>query len=246
MPSIAAEAICSFAGVAGNFANDDTVASMEYTVAMLNTPFDHGAGHDSLRRRRRHHQIAQGQRPPCRVICPLWSPASRPRPFKAVSGQPGNSLDNAIRQNVRDNVAKLQIRDTPHSQAAAVEQGKLKVVGGIYRLKDGRVENDCMRRVFVRALDRRVESWGMPWEILIRRPRAKTRGPITTDVREARWKAPRIIATPWWLWVPAQGRDDTNCCRGSHSLSTIVTLAMPPPSHMVCRPVNACCAASAH
>src|SRR4030081_2276364 len=40
-----------------------------------------------------------------------------------------------------------------------------------------------------------------------------------------------------WLWVPAQGRDDTSFVdAASHSRSTIVTLAMPPPSHMVCRP----------
>jgi carbonic anhydrase len=57
---------------------------------------------------------------------------------KAVSGKPGDQLDNAIRQNVIDNVAKLKSA-TPILNSA-VEKGKLKVVGGIYRLKDGRVE----------------------------------------------------------------------------------------------------------
>ena len=33
--------------VAGNFANDDTVASMEYAVAMLGTPLIMVLGHDS-------------------------------------------------------------------------------------------------------------------------------------------------------------------------------------------------------
>jgi carbonic anhydrase len=47
-------------------------------------------------------------------------------------------LDNAIRQNVVDNVAKLKF-STP-ILSAAVESKKLKVVGGIYRLKDGRVD----------------------------------------------------------------------------------------------------------
>jgi carbonic anhydrase len=52
--------------------------------------------------------------------------------------RPGDPLDNAIRQNVIDNVAKLKSA-TP-ILSSAVEQGKLKVVGGIYRLRDGRVE----------------------------------------------------------------------------------------------------------
>ena len=56
----------------------------------------------------------------------------------AVSQQGGDTLGNAIRQNVIDNVAKLSSA-TP-ILSAAVEQGKLKVVGGIYRLRDGRVE----------------------------------------------------------------------------------------------------------
>jgi carbonic anhydrase len=57
---------------------------------------------------------------------------------KAVLQQGGNTLDKAIRQNVIDNVAKLNAA-TP-ILGAAVEQRKLKIVGGIYRLGDGRVE----------------------------------------------------------------------------------------------------------
>jgi carbonic anhydrase len=52
--------------------------------------------------------------------------------------QKGDLLDNAIRQNVIDNVAKLKSA-TP-ILSAAVEQKKLRVVGGIYRLKDGEVD----------------------------------------------------------------------------------------------------------
>ena len=57
---------------------------------------------------------------------------------KAVSQQSGDALANAIRQNVIDNAAHLKSA-TP-ILSAAVEQNKLKVVGGIYRLKDGKVE----------------------------------------------------------------------------------------------------------
>jgi carbonic anhydrase len=52
--------------------------------------------------------------------------------------QPGDQLGNAIRRNVVDNVAKLKSA-TP-VLGAAVAQNKLKIVGGIYRLGDGRVE----------------------------------------------------------------------------------------------------------
>jgi len=55
-----------------------------------------------------------------------------------VSSQGGDILNNAIRQNVIDNVAKL--RSATPILSAAVEDKKLKVVGGIYRLKDGKVD----------------------------------------------------------------------------------------------------------
>jgi carbonic anhydrase len=57
---------------------------------------------------------------------------------KAVLPQSGDVLDMAIRQNVVDNVARLS-SSTP-ILSAAVEQKKLKVVGGVYRLKDGKVD----------------------------------------------------------------------------------------------------------
>jgi carbonic anhydrase len=122
--------------VAGNFANDDTVASMEYAVAMLNTPLIMVLGHDSCGavdatiKSLKDNVTLPGHLP---ALVTSLAPA-----VQATSGQPGNSLDNAIRQNVRDNVAKLKSA-TP-ILSAAVEQRKLRVVGGIYRLKDGRVE----------------------------------------------------------------------------------------------------------
>jgi len=57
---------------------------------------------------------------------------------KAGAAQPGDPLGNAIRQNVVDTVANLKAA-TP-ILAAAVAQQKLKIVGGIYKLADGRVE----------------------------------------------------------------------------------------------------------
>ncbi|WP_024518740.1 carbonic anhydrase [Bradyrhizobium sp. Tv2a-2] len=57
---------------------------------------------------------------------------------KAVSGEAGDVLANAIKQNVVDTVAKL--KSTAPSLSAPVEQGKLKIVGGIYRLRTGKVD----------------------------------------------------------------------------------------------------------
>jgi carbonic anhydrase len=122
--------------VAGNFANDDTVASLEYAVAMLGTPLILVLGHDSCGavdatiKSLKDNTTLPGHLP---SLVSAIAPA-----VKAVAQQPGNPLDNAIRQNVIDTVAKLKAA-TP-ILSAAVEQEKLKVVGGIYRLKDGRVD----------------------------------------------------------------------------------------------------------
>jgi carbonic anhydrase len=122
--------------VAGNFANDDTIASMEYAVAILGTPLIMVLGHDACGaldatiKSLKDNSTLPGHLP---SLVRSLTPA-----VKAASGSPGDQLGNAIRQNVIDNVAKLKSA-TP-ILSAAVEQRKLKVVGGIYRLRDGRVE----------------------------------------------------------------------------------------------------------
>jgi len=57
---------------------------------------------------------------------------------KAAMQQGGDTLGKAIRQNVIDTVAKLGSA-TP-ILSAAVEQHRIRVVGGIYRLRDGMVD----------------------------------------------------------------------------------------------------------
>jgi carbonic anhydrase len=122
--------------VAGNFANDESVASLEYAVAVLNVPLILVLGHDSCGavdaaiKSLKDNTTLPGHMP---SLVAGIAPA-----VKAVSQQAGDTLPNAIRQNVIDNVGKLASA-TP-ILSAAVEQKKLKVVGGIYRLKDGRVD----------------------------------------------------------------------------------------------------------
>jgi len=122
--------------VAGNFAADETVASLEYAVAVLKVPLILVLGHDACGavdaaiKSIKDNSTLPGHLP---SLVTAIAPA-----VKAVLPQGGDMLNKAIRQNVLDNVAKLTSA-TP-ILSAAVEQKKLKVVGGIYRLKDGRVD----------------------------------------------------------------------------------------------------------
>jgi carbonic anhydrase len=96
--------------VAGNFANDDTVASLEYAAAILKTPLFLVLGHESCGavdaaiNSIRDNTTLPGHLP---SLVSNLAPA-----VKAVMDQPGDGLQNAIRRNV----------------------------GGIYRLGDGKVE----------------------------------------------------------------------------------------------------------
>ena len=122
--------------VAGNFAGDETVASMEYTVAVLGTPLILVLGHDNCGAVDATIKSLKDDKPLPGHI-PTLVAAFAPS-VKAAAQQSGNALENAIRQNVIDNVAKL--KSAAPLLNAAVDQGKLKVVGGIYRLRTGTVE----------------------------------------------------------------------------------------------------------
>ncbi|WGS23005.1 MULTISPECIES: carbonic anhydrase [unclassified Bradyrhizobium] len=122
--------------VAGNFASDEEVASLEYAVSALNVPLFMVLGHDSCGavdatiKSLKDNTTLPGHLP---ALVKAIAPA-----VKASEGKPGDLLANAIRQNVIDNITKLKSA-TP-ILSAAVDQGNLKVVGGIYRLRDGKVE----------------------------------------------------------------------------------------------------------
>ncbi|WP_024506914.1 carbonic anhydrase [Bradyrhizobium sp. ARR65] len=122
--------------VAGNFASDETIASMEYAVAVLSTPLILVLGHDNCGAVASTIKSLKEDKPPPGHIPSLVS-AIAPA-VRTTAQQSGDALDNAIRQNVIDNVAKLKSA-TP-ILSAAVEQNKLKVVGGIYRLHTGHVD----------------------------------------------------------------------------------------------------------
>jgi carbonic anhydrase len=122
--------------VAGNFASEEMVASLEYAVAVLAVPLILVLGHDACGAvDATIKSLKDGKALPGHM--PSLVTALAPS-VKAVTEQPGNALDNAIRQNVVDNVAKLKA--APPILSAAAEQNKIRIVGGIYRLKTGQVD----------------------------------------------------------------------------------------------------------
>jgi carbonic anhydrase len=122
--------------VAGNFASAEIVASFEYAVQVLKTPLVLVLGHDACGAvDATIKSIKDGTALPGHLptLVAAISPA-----VKAVQGEPGDMLENAIRRNVMLNVEKL--RAAGPILNALVEDQKLRVVGGIYKLASGKVE----------------------------------------------------------------------------------------------------------
>ena len=122
--------------VAGNFANADTIASFEYAVANLGTTLIVVLGHEGCGAvDATIKQIKNGTSFPGHI--PSLTKALTPA-VKAASKQPGDLLANAVKENVILTVQKLQAASPILSEA--VNQKKLRVVGGVYDLNTGKVE----------------------------------------------------------------------------------------------------------
>lgn len=122
--------------VAGNFANPDGIASFEYAVEVLKTPLLLVLGHESCGAVKSTITSLQDK-----TTLPGHLPslvAALTPAVEASAGQGGDKLENAIRENVRLTVETL--RSANPLLSAAVNDKRLKVVGGIYRLKDGAVD----------------------------------------------------------------------------------------------------------
>jgi carbonic anhydrase len=122
--------------VAGNFASAEMIASLEYAVAVLNTPLILVLGHDACGAVDATLKAIKDDKPPPGHI-PSLVDAIAPA-AKAALQQGGDVLEKAIWQNVVDNVGKL--KSAAPILNAAVEQGKVRVVGGTYRLATGKVD----------------------------------------------------------------------------------------------------------
>ncbi len=123
--------------MAGNFANTDTIASLEYAVAVLGAPLILVLGHDSCGgveatiKSLKDDKALPGHMP---SLVEGIAPS-----VKAVSEQGGDALGKAIRQNAVDTAARLKFRD-PDPERGGQRGTNSAMVGGIYRLKDGRVD----------------------------------------------------------------------------------------------------------
>ena len=122
--------------IAGNFANEDTVASFEYAVSALNTPLIMVLGHqacgavDAAIQSIRDGAALPGHLP---ALAASIGPA-----VKAALGERGDTLDNAVRQNVARNVERL--RTATPILSKLVDERKIRVVGAVYTLDSGRIE----------------------------------------------------------------------------------------------------------
>jgi carbonic anhydrase len=121
--------------VAGNLLNDDVIASLEYAVSVLDTQLIMVLGHqacgavDAAIKSIKSSTTLPGHLP---SLVTALAPA-----VKAALDQPGDNLDNTIRQNVVLTVAGVKTATPILSKA--VEDNKIRVVGAVYDLADGRV-----------------------------------------------------------------------------------------------------------
>ena len=122
--------------VAGNFASDEMVASLEYAVEVLKTPLIMVLGHEACGAvDATIKSVKDGTTLPGHL--PSLVAALKPA-VDAVHGQSGDLLANAIRRNVTLNIDKLK-NAAPILSASAADN-KIRVVGGIYELRTGKVQ----------------------------------------------------------------------------------------------------------
>lgn len=122
--------------VAGNFVNDDGLASLEYGVKFLGIPLIVVLGHTGCGAVDATIKVVQDNaKLPGHL--PGLVDALKPAIEAAIAKKPANLLAEATAENVRHNVARLQ-KATPII-SEFVAGGKVKVVGGVYDIATGAV-----------------------------------------------------------------------------------------------------------
>jgi carbonic anhydrase len=122
--------------VAGNFAEEDGIASLEYAVKFLGTPLLVVLGHDKCGAvDAAIKTVKDGAELPGHLphLVEHIAPA-----VKMAQSESGDLLTNTIRENVARNVRELKKASPILSDY--VERKKLLVVGGVYKLSDGHIE----------------------------------------------------------------------------------------------------------
>ena len=124
--------------VAGNFVNTDILASLEYAVAVLTAPLIMVLGHtrcgaiEAAIKAYTQNAAFPGH---IQALTTSLAPAVRETLSKANTT---DLLDTVIIENVKLNVRKLTEANPILSDY--VKQKKLKIVGGVYDLRTGRVD----------------------------------------------------------------------------------------------------------
>jgi carbonic anhydrase len=124
--------------IAGNVVNGAGVTvkgSIEYAIAELNVPLIVVLGHSNcgaVKAAKQHIDAKDSLPGAINGLVELIKPA-----VTQSKGQPGDPLENAIRKNVEIGVARL--KELEPILAPRVKDGKLKVVGAVYDLRNGSV-----------------------------------------------------------------------------------------------------------
>ena len=121
--------------VAGNFLNEDNLASIEFSVAVLKSKLVLVLGHSScgaIEAAVAHVNDGTTQPGYIQDLVAKLGPAAR-----NVRANPGDWVANAVVENVKLNVAAMTGRSAIIAQA--VKSGEVEVKGGVYDLRSGSV-----------------------------------------------------------------------------------------------------------
>ena len=122
--------------VAGNFVNDDLLASLEYGVQFLGVPFILVLGHSNCGAIDAAIKVVKSK-----AALPGHLPGLvntlKPAVLAAEKGSPGDVLDRAIAENVRRQVTRLKAAGPIVQKLYAGK--KIDIAGGVYDLATGKV-----------------------------------------------------------------------------------------------------------
>jgi carbonic anhydrase len=122
--------------VAGNFVNDDGLASLEYGVKALNIPLILVLGHTGCGAiGATIKAIQDGAQLPGHL--PALVDALKPGVEAAIARKPADLMAEATVENVRHNVRRLAGAEPLIAPLAA--DGRVKIVGGLYDIATGKV-----------------------------------------------------------------------------------------------------------
>jgi carbonic anhydrase len=124
------------ARVAGNYLTTDFVATLEYAAAVLHAPLIMVLGHESCGAvAAAINAVDKNEQFPGHIQAMASALAPAVRAAKTI---PGERFENVVKMNVIRNVDKL--RNQPPILSRLVSDKKIRIVGGVYSLKTGKVD----------------------------------------------------------------------------------------------------------